>query len=202
MKHLNDILQESIMDDADDITRAGIESSIKDWMISTGWELKSINSYWKIGNDGSLVLTIPTVSKMVYFRLTEDTKPFPGIWKDTDDYKYELSIRDNFSWKKCNLPSICREVIININDKIKLDLTGLQQCVSLKINLNSRNLPSIKFDPKLKVNHLEIVDGVWGNENLSNFKIKLPEGANMITLDKKIGEGMLSKASGITIKLK
>ena len=202
MKHLNDIIQESILDNSDDVLKAGIETTLKDWMMSTGWELKSINSYWKIEDDGSLILTIPTVSKMVYFRLTEDTKPFPGIWKDTDDYKYDLNLRDNFGWKNHNLPPVCREVNIDVNDKIKLDLTGLQQCVSLKINLNSRNLPSIKFDPKLKVNHLEIADGVWGNENLSNFKIKLPEGANMITLDKKIGEGMLSKVLGTTIKLK
>lgn len=188
-------IRESLLDA--DLEDTVLGKLVKEWLVKYAhWDPKFIDSEWDIDGDGSLSLRNKSTERYVVFTLA-DPAPFPGKWEKDSLYKFQIDVRDDLDWKKLNLPDSVGELEMNVVGDINVDLSGLTFVASrgrgLYMSLNSKALPTIKFDPKLKITNLTIHDGVWNNEDLGNLKIAFPKGVKTVTIPKSMAAGMLSK---------
>lgn len=196
-------VKESILDD--DLENTVIIRLVKDWLVEyLHWEKRFVDENWDIAEDGTLSLKVKSTARYVDIILMDPFRPFPGKWDENDDpFTFQIDAREDFDWKKLNLPDQARGVTVSSAGKIKINLTGLTYVGDgeIKINVNSKDIPTIKFDPKLKAKSLKIYDGVWNNDNLGNMKISFPSSVKDIELPKSMASAMLSKQMGANIKI-
>ena len=196
-------IKESILDDNLEDTIDG--KLVKEWLVEYAhWDPKFIDAEWNIANDGTLSLRNKSTERYVVFTLM-DPAPFPGKWEEDSLYKFQIDAREDLDWKKLNLPDSVSELEISIVGAVDIDLSSLtfigSQGRGLYMSLNSRDLPTIKFDPKLKVKSLTLHDGVWNNDALGSFKVAFPRGVKTVTIPKAMAAGMLSKQMKTEVKI-
>lgn len=184
-------IQESILD-VDKLDN--IKPIIFDWLAKVGFA-KHAEDWWYVTEDGVMGLKEPKYAKYCKI-LMDNPEKFPGKWADDCVVQFLLTMTTDLDYKNLNLPEKVDEIVIASRGKIKLDLTGLKSASELKIDIQVRDIPSIKFDSGLKVETLKIHDGVWNNDNLSKLQMKFPKGVTNLQLPKKTAESILSKTLG------